>query len=135
MAHVSEITSKNFNAQVLESDLPVLVDLYATWCPPCKVMGEVLDKLAPELAGRAKVVKVNVDTEPQLAAAFGVTGVPTLALMHKGKKVDGHVGLTSAKAILKMIEKVSPAAIPLRVTAELTCCSAEFINPKKRRMT
>ena len=71
----------------------MLVDLYATWCPPCKLMAGVLDKLAPELAGRARVVKINVDTEPELANAFGVSGVPTLALMHGGRWWMGTWGL------------------------------------------
>ena len=108
MAAICEITHETFQKQVMEADLPVLVDLYATWCPPCKIMGVVLDKLTPELAGRAKLVKINVDTEPELAKAFNVTGVPTLYLLHKGKIIEGVAGLQSAKAILQMIDKVSP---------------------------
>ena len=108
MAAISEITHETFQKQVLEADLPVLVDLYATWCPPCKMLGEVLDKLAPKLAGRATLVKINVDTELELVKAFNVTSVPTLFLLHKGKIVDGYAGPVSAKIILQMIEKVSP---------------------------
>lgn len=107
MAAISEITAGTFQKQVMQADLPVLVDLYATWCPPCKVMGEVLDRLAPRLAGRAKLVKINVDTERELAKAFNVTGVPTLYLLHKGKIIEGVAGLQSAKSILQMIDKVA----------------------------
>lgn len=108
MAAISEITLETFKKQVMGAELPVLVDLYATWCPPCKIMGAVLDKLAPQLVGRVKVVKINVDTEPELAKAFNVTGVPTLVLLHKGKIIEGYAGLVSAKSILQMIEKLSP---------------------------
>lgn len=108
MAHILEVTDQSFTEEVMGSDLPVLVDLFATWCPPCKAMGEVLDKLAPQLAGRVKMVKVNIDTAPKLVAAFKVSGVPTLVLMDKGRIVDGYVGMVAAKAILQMIDKVSP---------------------------
>ncbi len=110
MAHLPEITGKTYQKEILESDLPVLVDLYATWCPPCKVMGEMLDKLAPQLAGRAKLVKINVDAEKRLAEIFNVSGVPTLVLVDKGRVVDGYVGLIGPKEILKMVDKLSPPA-------------------------
>ena len=116
MAHILEVTDKTFSGEVMGSDLPVLVDLFATWCPPCKMMGELLDKLAPQLAGRAKMVKVNIDTAPKLAAAFKVSGVPTLILMHKGRIVDGYVGMVGAKLILEMVNKVAPARAAVGVS-------------------
>jgi thioredoxin 1 len=110
MSAIQEVTSANFTAEVMESPVPVLVDLYADWCGPCRVMSQVLEGLLPQLEGKVKVVKVNTDEEPELAAAFRVEALPTVALMSGGKMVDGFVGLAPAKKVLAMIEKAGAGA-------------------------
>ena len=105
MSNALEVTAKSFEAEVLQSQVPVLVDLYADWCMPCRMMGQVLDQLAPRLAGQAKVVKVNVDREPDLAAAFGVSSIPMLVLFKDGQVVDRAVGALPQQAILQMLQK------------------------------
>ena len=107
MTAIPEITSETFESEVLQSTVPVLVDLYAPWCGPCQMMSVVLEKLAPQFAGRAKIVKINTDKEQELAAAFQVSSIPTVALVHGGKVVDGFVGLAPAKTILHMIDKAT----------------------------
>ncbi len=81
----TNINDTNFEAEVLQSAEPVLVDFWAPWCGPCRMMGPVVDELSQEFAGRAKVVKVNVDESPQAAARFGVSAIPSFALVAGGK--------------------------------------------------
>ncbi len=109
MSNVLQVTAETFEAEVLKSDVPVLVDLYADWCMPCRMMGATLDGLAPRLAGRAKVVKVNVDEQRELAAAFGVSSIPMLVLFKGGQMVDQAVGAQPPAAILAMIQKAAVA--------------------------
>jgi thioredoxin 1 len=87
MSHIQQITSREFSLEVLESQVPVLVDFYATWCPPCRALAPHLAQLAGEFAGCARVVKVNVDDEPRLAAQYRIQGVPTLILFRGGHPV------------------------------------------------
>jgi thioredoxin 1 len=107
MTAIPEITSKTFESEVLNSAMPVLVDLYAPWCGPCQMMSMVLEKLVPQVSGRVKVVKINTDEQPELAATFQVSSIPMLALVHGGKVVDGIVGAVPAKTVLSMIDKVA----------------------------
>ncbi len=107
MSNALEVTSENFDAEVLKSNIPVLVDLYADWCMPCRMMGGILDQLAPRLQGQVKIVKVNVDREQELAAAFGVSSIPMLVLFKDGQVVDRALGALPAQAILQMVQKVA----------------------------
>jgi thioredoxin 1 len=90
MANV--FTNENFEAEVMNSEVPVLIDFYADWCGPCKMMGPVVEQLAEEYAGQIKVGKVNVDNEPDLAAKYGVMSIPFFAFIKKGELVDSELG-------------------------------------------
>ncbi len=100
---VIEITNSNFEAEVLNSNLPVLVDFWAGWCGPCRMIGPVVEEIAKEKAGTLKVGKVNVDEQTQLAAQFGVMSIPTLVLFNNGEAVNKSVGVKPKEAILDML--------------------------------
>ena len=107
MSNALEVTAETFETEVLKSPVPVLVDLYADWCMPCRMMGKVLDQLAPRLQGQVKVAKINVDEQQELAGAFGVSSIPMLLLFKDGQVVDHAVGAQPQAAILKMVQKVA----------------------------
>jgi thioredoxin len=86
------ITEQNFDAEVLSSDIPVLVDFWAEWCGPCRMIAPALEELSSDFAGRVKIAKVNIDDLPQIAASYGVRSIPTLAIFKKGKVADMRVG-------------------------------------------
>jgi thioredoxin 1 len=93
-------TASGFQQEVLENAQPVLVDFWAEWCGPCRVMAPVIDELATEFAGRATIGKVNVDDEPALAVQYGIRSIPTLLLFKDGQIVDQSIGVV-AKQILE----------------------------------
>ena len=99
---VLKITNANFEAEVLNSDKPVLLDFWAPWCGPCRMVAPVIDKLAEERLD-VKFGKVNVDEEPQLAAKFGVVSIPTLVVMDGGAIVNMAVGARPKEMILEML--------------------------------
>ncbi len=109
MSNAIAVTESTFRAEVIESAIPVVVDLWAPWCGPCRAMGPVLDELAGRYAGRVKVVKVNVDEEPGLAAAFKVQGIPTLAVVRADAIVDGQVGFAGRAGIEQLFERAASA--------------------------
>jgi thioredoxin len=95
-----DVTDETFEAEVLGSDLPVLVDFWAEWCPPCHRIAPVLDELAAEYAGRARIVKVDADTNPAAVRRFGVMSMPTLCMFRDGVLVSQVVG-ARPKAMLR----------------------------------
>ena len=97
-------SSLNFDAQVLQSDLPVLVDYWAEWCAPCKAMAPVLDEIAEEYRDRLRVVKVNVEQEPQIARQYGVRSQPTLMLFKNGLVEAQKIGALSKSQLKAFIE-------------------------------
>jgi thioredoxin 1 len=106
MKPIIEINETNFEAEVLQSSQPVLVDFWAEWCGPCKMLGPALEEIATELAGRVKVAKVNLDHSPELAARFGIQSIPTLLYFAGGEVRDQTVGAVAKKTILSKLEKL-----------------------------
>jgi thioredoxin 2 len=96
---VAEVTSADFASVVEESPLPVLVDFWAPWCGPCRIVAPAVEKLAGDLAGKLKVAKVNTDQEPGLGARFGIRGIPTLVLFEKGRERDRVTGALPGPAL------------------------------------
>ena len=100
-----KITKNNFESEVLRSEVPVLLDFWATWCPPCRMLSPVIEEIAGEYEGRAKVGKVNVDEEPELAAMFKVENIPTRVVMKEGKVAELAVGYRPKEQITDMLER------------------------------
>jgi len=102
MAEIT-ITEQNFEQEVLQSDIPVLVDFWASWCGPCKMLAPIVAETAEKYAGRVKVGKINVDEQPGLADRYRISAIPTLILFKNGKDADSSVGLVSAEQIEAML--------------------------------
>jgi thioredoxin 1 len=99
------VTDGKFNEEVLQSDLPVLVDFWAPWCSPCLMIAPAVEELAKEYSGRIKVGKMNVDENPQTAPTFGIRGIPTLILFKGGKAVNQVVGAVPKNKLKALIEE------------------------------
>ncbi|MGE0131645.1 MAG: thioredoxin [Blastocatellales bacterium] len=104
---VAEVSDSNWASEVLESDKPVLVDFWAAWCGPCRMLAPTVEQVAEKYQGKAKVVKINVDENVESPAKYGIRGIPTLILFHRGQEVDRHVGVPSNALISlsQMIER------------------------------
>ncbi len=104
MNMLKQVNAEWFDQEVLKSDVPVLVEFYTTWCPGCRAMEPVLEKLSEEFQGRAKVVQVNVEEEQLLGAEYGIRAVPTVILFKKGVVRGGFTGGKSAAAVRQVLE-------------------------------
>ncbi|MBD0372723.1 MAG: thioredoxin [Pyrinomonadaceae bacterium] len=103
--HVNEVSDSSFEKDVLQSDQPVLVDFWAAWCAPCRMLAPTVEAVAEKYAGNARVVKLNVDENPAISQRYGIKGIPTLILFKGGKEEERVVGATSKEAISRMIDK------------------------------
>ena len=99
-----KITRENFENEVMKSNIPVLIDFWAPWCGPCRMMGPIIEQLAEEYEGKAKVGKVNVDEEGELSQAFGVMSIPTIVLVKDGKIVKQAVGARPKAEVEAMLQ-------------------------------
>jgi len=99
------LTDENFNAEILESDLPCLVDFWAPWCGPCRMVGPIVEEIAKEYQGKIKVGKLNVDKAPKTSSQYGVMSIPTLSIFKNGERVDTVVGAIPKEEI---VSKISP---------------------------
>lgn len=104
---IAQITDASFEAEVLNSDIPVLVDFWATWCGPCKMIAPILDQLAGELEGKVKICKIDVDTNKEMAAKYNVRGVPTLMMFKDGNLEASKVGALSKPQLTQFVEENS----------------------------
>jgi thioredoxin 1 len=102
LVHVND---KNFSSEVINSDLPVLVEFWATWCGPCRSISPIVEALAKEFSGRVKVTKLNVDENPATPSQYGVRGIPTLILFKSGKILDQIIGSVPKGRLKAIIEK------------------------------
>ncbi len=105
MSNAADVTAQDFDKEVLQSDIPVLVDFWAEWCGPCRMIAPAVDAVAGDYTGKLKVLKLNIDKEASVAAKYGVMSIPTLILFKKGQVVEQIVGAMPKQ---KIEEKVSP---------------------------
>lgn len=112
MGKIVELSEDSFEREVLQAELPVLVDFYAPWCGPCKMIAPLLEQLAAEFQGRIKFTKLNVDDAPSLAGNYEVSGVPTLAIFRGGQLADRMLGFKGTNAFKSWLE--AAAAEPSR---------------------
>ena len=105
MAHTLEITAENFETQVLQAKTPVLVDFWASWCGPCRMLAPVIDELAQEFDGKLTVGKINVDEQGALAAQYGIMSIPSVFLFQNGQVIERLVGVRPKAELMDLIQK------------------------------
>ncbi|MGK7955679.1 MAG: thioredoxin [Crocosphaera sp.] len=105
MSAATPVTDSSFKADVLESDVPVLVDFWAPWCGPCRMVAPVVEEIAEQYAGQIKVVKLNTDENPNTASQYGIRSIPTLMIFKGGQRVDMVVGAVPKTTLASTLEK------------------------------
>lgn len=105
MSAAAQVTDATFKQEVLESEVPVLVDFWAPWCGPCRMVAPVVDEIADQYAGQIKVVKVNTDENPGVASQYGIRSIPTLMIFKEGQRVDMVVGAVPKTTLANTLEK------------------------------
>ena len=103
--NVQIVNQHNFESEVLKSDKPVLVDFWAAWCGPCRMVSPVIDQLADEYEGKLKIAKVNVDENPELAGKYDIMSIPSVFIFNNGSKVDGVIGARPKQVFDEMLKK------------------------------
>jgi thioredoxin len=103
---IAKITQEEFKRQVSQTSEPVVVDFYADWCPPCKIVSPILENLSSEYSGRVRFAKVNVDDYPELASEFGIMSIPTVVFFRRGKAQDAVIGAVPSSTYKQKIEAV-----------------------------
>ncbi|MDR0307008.1 MAG: thioredoxin [Chitinispirillales bacterium] len=103
---LKEFTDQNFSAEVLSSSLPVVVDFWAQWCGPCKMLTPIIEEIAPEYEGRVVIGKLDIDSNPQTAAKYGINSIPSLLFFKAGEVVDQHTGLLAKGPLKAKIDSV-----------------------------
>ena len=106
MARIYNVSDSDFELEVLQANLPVLVDFWAPWCGPCRMVAPVVEAMAEEYEGRLKVCKLNVDENPETASAYGIMGIPTVAVFKNGQVVQKIVGAVPREAMKRRVEMV-----------------------------
>lgn len=105
MSAAAQVTDATFKQEVLDSDVPVLVDFWAPWCGPCRMVAPVVDEIAAQYAEKLKVVKVNTDENPSVASQYGIRSIPTLMIFKGGQRVDIVVGAVPKSTLAQSVEK------------------------------
>jgi len=103
MSKILSLNDSNFNDEVLESDIPVLIDFWAEWCAPCKMILPIIEEISAEYSGRLKVAKLDVDNNPKVSMNYGIRSIPTLLIFKEGKAYDTIIGAVPKKVIMEKI--------------------------------
>jgi thioredoxin 1 len=105
MVNTLQVNNSNFDAEVIKSEMPVLIDFWAPWCGPCKMITPIVEELAEDYQGRVKVAKINVDDNQDLAARYGIRGIPTVMIFKDGDRVASFVGVRSKEDLSRELDK------------------------------
>ena len=101
-----QINKDKFETEVIKNNIPVIVDFFAEWCGPCKMFAPILDQLSEEYEGKIKIIKIDIDTEPELAAEYNIMSIPTIVFFNNGKVANRHVGLMPKDMLIEKVKEV-----------------------------